>query len=40
MKFEAILISTLSRIQIIDMVFSIQVFLNISSFQVVMAVVD
>jgi hypothetical protein len=37
MKFEATLISTLSRIQTSDLVFSIQGFLIISSFQVVMA---
>lgn len=40
MKSEAILISTLSRIQTLDLVFSIQVFLIISSFQISMAVFD
>jgi len=40
MKFEAILISTLSRTKTLDLVFYIQVFLIISNFQVVMAVVD
>lgn len=40
MKLEAILISTLSRTKTLDLLFSIQVFPIISSFQVVMVVVD